>query len=121
MTIYIASKTSHAERWKALRASGHRIIATWIDEAGEGQTSNISELAQRCIREAVDADVTILFCERGETLKGALIEAGAALAAGREVRCVGTCNNLSRVFSAHPLWTEWPTIEDALACKGNKP
>lgn len=115
MTIYTASKTKHAAIWRALRASGYAVVSTWIDEAGEGETADMSELAQRSIREAASADVTLLYCEPGDLLKGALIEAGAALAAGKEVRCVGTCASLSRVFSRHPRWSEWPTIEAALA------
>ena len=114
MTIYTASKTTHAEKWRRLRARGHDIISTWIDEAGEGQSADYAELAQRCIDEAAAADITILYCQPGEILKGALLEAGAALAAGKEVRCVGDCESISRVFRKHPRWIECHVLRDCL-------
>ncbi len=114
-TLYIASKTSHAWRWRALRERGHRINATWIDEAGEGQSSDYADLAERCVNEAAQADAVLLYCEPGEVLKGALIEVGAALAAGKEVRCVGDCPSISRVFRTHPRWRECASLADALA------
>lgn len=112
--IYFASKTCHAPRWRALRASGVPTAATWIDEAGEGETGDYAELAQRCLGEISEALAVVLYCEPGETLKGALIEAGMALAAGVPVCCVGKCESLSRVFRRHPLWFEFPSIEVAL-------
>lgn len=115
MTIYIASKTCHAPRWRYIRDNGHEIISTWIDEAGEGQSPDYSDLATRCIREAVAADVTLLYCEPGEVLKGALVEVGAALAAGKEVRCIGECESVSRVFRKHPNWRDCASLAEALA------
>lgn len=115
MKIYTASKTVHAPMWQKLRQLGHNIIATWIDEAGEGETADYSELAERCISEAAEADLTILYCEPNETLKGALLEVGAALAAGKQVRQVGDCPSISRVFRKHKNWSECSTVDEALA------
>lgn len=115
MRLYTASKTTHAHLWQALRSSGVPITATWIDEAGEGQTASYAELADRCIREVAQADAVLLYCAPGEILKGALIEVGAALALGKPVLCVGDCPSLSRVFKAHPLWSSHPSIKSALA------
>lgn len=36
LKIYVASKTRHAAKWKALINKGYNIISTWIDEAGPG-------------------------------------------------------------------------------------
>lgn len=118
MTIYTASKTIHAARWRALREQGHRIVATWIDEAGAGQSASLADLAVRCITEAATADMTLLYCEPGDQLKGAMIEAGAALAAGKEVRCVGTCESIDVFHRHHPLWKSFPSVEAALADSG---
>jgi hypothetical protein len=112
--IYTASKTKHAEKWRGLRAAGHRIISTWIDEAEPGQTADYSELADRCRAEIAGADYVLLYCEPDEILKGAIIEAGMALALGKPVRCVGDCPSISAVFAKHPLWTGFPTIADAV-------
>lgn len=118
LKFYVASKTTHAEFWKHQRREfGCQIISTWIDEAGEGQTANYSELAQRCISEVQKADVLVLYCEPGELLKGALIEVGAALALGKEVRCVGNCDSLSRVFVKHPKWRNFVSMFDAFSAK----
>jgi hypothetical protein len=37
------------------------------------------------------------------------MEAGARLAAGKEVRCVGVCANWPRVFAKHPKWVTYAT------------
>ena len=118
MKIYVASKVKHAPMWVAVRQyllpKGHEIVSTWIDEAGEGQTTSYTELARRCIDEISACDVLILFCEPGDLLKGALIEVGAALALGKKVAVVGDCESLSRVFKAHDLWSEHDSILDIL-------
>jgi len=111
--IYFASKVKHAHRWIAKCAAGVRTISTWIDEAGDGQ-SDYTELSQRCLNEIARSTAVVLYCEPGDLLKGALIEAGAALAMGKPVHCVGTCDSLSRVFLRHPLWREFQTVEDAI-------
>lgn len=50
--IYVASKTKHAHIWKRYRDLDFPIVSTWIDEAGEGETTDLSDLWIRCIREA---------------------------------------------------------------------
>ena len=114
MKIYIASKTKHAQKWLDLRNRGLEINSTWIDEVGEGQSSSLSDLAHRCIREAAEADWLILYCEDGDFLKGALLEVGAALGAGRPILCVGKCESISPTFQRHPLWFDVDSIETAI-------
>lgn len=88
--IYIASKVKHADRWRFLRDKlGYPIISTWIDEAGEGQSKDLGDLWQRCITEASSAKVLVVNRELGETLKGAWIEMGAALAVGVPILAIG--------------------------------
>ena len=87
--IYIASKTKHAPKWRALRANGIPIISTWIDEAGEGETSDYADLWCRCISESKNAAALILYVEEGDVLKGAYVEMGAAVGAGVPVFAVG--------------------------------
>ncbi len=99
--IYFASKVRHAPRWRAFRAAGVPVNSTWIDEPNP--PPSISDLWDRCIREAVQAHVLVAYNESDETLKGALVEAGAALATGVDVFWVGpvgqnTFTNHSRVF-----------------------
>lgn len=105
--IYIASKTKHADRWRCLRDDRPNgiefpICSTWIDEAGEGESSDLSDLWQRCIHEASHADVLVAFQQDAdETWKGAFIEIGAALSAGVPVIVIGPNSSLS--FAHHPL------------------
>ena len=100
-TIYTASKTKHAQLWRDLRDSGFvNVISTWIDEAGVGETSDFSDLWRRCVFEASTADALLLYRKEGEVLKGALVEAGCALAKGKRVYCVGDVLGYS--FTNHP-------------------
>lgn len=92
--IYTASKTAHAHRWRSAREQGFPIIATWIDEAGVGETADFMDLWDRCVSEAMRADCVILYREPGEALKGALVEVGAALACGNTVLFAGDPDGL---------------------------
>jgi hypothetical protein len=88
--VYVASRVKHAAMWKALRAANECVVvSTWIDEAGEGETSDLSELWERVLSEVSQADALILYIERDDfPLKGALVEVGAALALGKAVHVV---------------------------------
>lgn len=83
--IYIASKAKWGPRWQQLRRAGVPIISTWIDESGVGETTDFPDLWDRCIREASSCSALIYFQMTGEEMKGALVEVGAALAAGKPV------------------------------------
>lgn len=107
----MASKTAHAPRWRQLRAKGWPIISTWIDEAGKGETACFTDLWRRCVEEASNADCLIICREPDEVLKGAFIEAGAALAAGIPVYAVG-CEGLS--FVHHACVVQCCDLTDAL-------
>jgi hypothetical protein len=112
--IYIASKTKHADKWRKLRAKGHDIISTWIDEAGQGESKDLADLAERCINEAKSADRLILYCESEDFLKGALVEVGAALGAGVPVYVVGYCDSVVSALNNHPLWKDCLSLNEAL-------
>ena len=113
--VYFASKVKHVHRWLALRAAGVKTASSWIDEAGEGETADYAELSERCLEEIAGAGRLVLYCEPDEILKGAILEAGAALMAGVPVFAVGECASLSRVFRQHRLWHECPSVEDAIS------
>jgi hypothetical protein len=112
--IYIASKTKWAHLWRGLRSIGVNIISTWIDEAGQGETKDKSELAVRCIRECALCDAIIVYREDGEYLKGAFIEMGAALALDRTVYIVGPVLPEDNVFFAHPNIVKANSVEEAI-------
>lgn len=109
--IYIASKTAHGRDWRELRATGVPIISTWIDEAEAGATSDWPDLWSRCVEEASTCAALVVYREPGEVLKGAWVEVGAALAAGRPVFAVGIDE-----FSVrhHPGITRCDLLADAV-------
>jgi hypothetical protein len=92
--IYIASKAKHGWRWRQLRDSGLPIVSSWIDESGDGQTTDWSDLWNRNVSEASAALALIVYNESGEQMKGALVEIGSALAFGVPVFWVGTYHDL---------------------------
>lgn len=87
---------------------------TALDEAEAGESDSYRDLATRCINEAARSDGVIVYVEPGETLMGALLECGAALASGRPVVLVGKAERFSRVFAQHPLWHFAPTLEEGV-------
>lgn len=111
--VYMASKTAHAGRWRDLRKQGFPVACTWIDEAGAGETADFPDLWARCIREAATAAALILYCEPGEILKGALVEVGAALAAGVPVLWVGPAGSHTVTQHAGVRWCDM--LDAALA------
>lgn len=118
--IYTASRTRHAGIWQAFRQEGFSIVATWIDEAGPGETADMGELWQRCIQEAKNVSALVLYREDNEPLKGALVEVGAALANGVPVFTVG-CGNLSEYsWLHHPLVRQCATLREAMLFAENE-
>lgn len=121
LNIYIASKTKHAPKWRELRdklkeqyGDDVRIISTWIDEAGPGETTDKKDLALRCLQETRLCDVLICYTEEGEYLKGAFIEIGAALAYQNQVIAVGPVLPDTSTFIALDYWLTAPSIEYAI-------
>lgn len=88
--IYVASRASIPERsamWRRLRDDyGWQITSTWIDEAGEGETADFTELWDRIMVEIGAARKLVFYAEPGDfPLKGAILEAGIALGMGKPV------------------------------------
>jgi len=107
--IYIASKTKHADRWRALRAGGAPIISSWIDE---DEPTSYPEFWGRCLREIAHATSMVLYHEEGEVPKGSFVEVGAALAHLIPVFVVG---DPPGTFVHYPLVKRRATVEEAIA------
>lgn len=110
--IYATSKIRHASLWKELRASGIPIISPWIDEAGPGESSDLSDLWVRCVREASKAACVVVYCEEGDLLKGGYVEIGAALTCGVPILAVGMPEELTILH--HPLVKIMPDLKSAI-------
>lgn len=115
--IYVASRASVSERpamWKQLRdVDGWPITSTWIDEAGAGETADLSELWQRIHVEILNSAGLILYATAFDfPLKGAFVEAGIALGLGHPVAVVFpdfelTPGNEARIGS----WINHPNVK----------
>ena len=119
--IYIASRVKHAPKWRKYRASsGAAIISSWIYEAEEGQTSDLSELWARIRDEISLSSVLVFYAEADDfPLKGALVEVGIAMALRIPIRVVtpGVCldKNCRPVGSwmRHKSVQVFSTVEEA--------
>jgi hypothetical protein len=101
--------------WREWREKGLPIKATWLDRPTETEGAARRSLSARCIEEAKTADIVILYAEPEDFLKGALLECGAALAAGRPDVVVGNGRSVNHIFSNHPLWFSADNVESAIA------
>ena len=108
--IYVASKAKHGSEWKAMREAGWPIVSTWIDESGQGETHDWPDLWSRCVTEAANSAALVLISRGDDVLKGALVELGAALAAGIPVFAVGISQYSIR---HHPLVAHYERESDA--------
>lgn len=111
--IYIASKTKHADKWKAYRTAGFPIISTWIDEAGPDESDSLTGLWLRCVTEATNAAVLVAYREKDEILKGAMIEIGCALSQPRLVLLAGDWEGFT--FVNHPAVKNVENINTAFS------
>lgn len=89
LAIYVASRASVPERgamWRRFRSDGFRIISSWIDEDGEGESVSLENLWERISIEVELAYGVVLYAEADDfPLKGALIEVGIALGMNKPV------------------------------------
>ena len=116
-SIYVASKTKHAPIWLSLREQGLPIISTWIDEAGPGESTDLSDLWIRCIREASSATALLIYNEPNDILKGGWVELGCALSNNIPVFAVGIENF---TIANHPNISHFNKLEDAITALNSK-
>lgn len=91
--VYTASKLHHRQRWVSLRSQwpGVTFTARWPDLEKDRPSSD-DEARSNWLKDEEDvrkADVVMVYAEDGEHLRGALIEAGMAIALGKTVLVVG--------------------------------
>jgi hypothetical protein len=119
MRVAVASKSRHWEMWCALRAAGVPIISSWPDwpynRNGNDEPDADAWRAHSaaCIDDACAGDVLLLYCREDEVQFGGLLEAGAALGAGRWVYVVSP--HAWPFLRHHPRVRNFPTLADAVA------
>jgi len=89
----MASKLRHRQRWISIRSQwpGVTFTARWPDFEKDRPDSN-EEARGNWLKDEEDvrsADVVLVYAEEGEHLRGALVEAGMAIALGKIVMVVG--------------------------------
>lgn len=108
-TLYTASKLWHGKLWQELRAAHSEIefTARWIDNISEMEANalpvDFSHYWTIDIQDVQRSDFTLLFAsniEEERELKGGMVEAGAALGAGKVVLVVNLSERHS--WSYHP-------------------
>jgi hypothetical protein len=115
MRIYVASKSKHWPWWCALRAADVPIAASWIDAEFNHTGAEPPDWAlhwMHCVDEAAAADIVLMFAREDENQNGALIEVGAALAAGKRVFLVSP-HDWS--WAHHPHVRRFETLATAIA------
>jgi hypothetical protein len=115
MKIYAASKAKHGPWWAALGAAGLNISSTWPEWRFNynGELATAEDWASHwksCIDQA--ATLRCSSAARHGRRKGALIELGAALAAGRKVFVVSP---FPWTWNHHPNVTVFNSLAEAIA------
>lgn len=122
-SIYVASRASipsRAAMWGAYRSSGYPIISSWIDEAGPGQTDDMSELWYRIGREIAQSKALVLYVGLDDLpIRGALVEVGMAIANDIpiHVACEYVMESSGRPLGSwvsHPLVKLHSNVDDAM-------
>lgn len=115
-TIYTASKLWHAPRWRALRYSHpeYEFTARWIDHVPEMEANATPALFAHYwtmdIQDVQRSDFTLVYRNGDDVLKGGLVEAGAALGAGKIVVAVGLGPEHS--WSFHPRVVRFDELKE---------
>lgn len=119
LRVYTASKLSKGQVWKQLCAENDHLIfhARWLKHITLGTpdtAEHASAFWQQDEQDVRDADAVLVWGDEGEHLRGALVEAGMALACGIPVIVVGDHPDYG-TWRYHPGVTIATDIEDALA------
>ena len=132
--LYIASKTNHAKSWLELRKKWPEVhfVMRWpwqVVADGHDGTVEAPDYAshfwQNDLADVREADYVLVYAEGQfsaienaevyEKLRGALVEAGMALALGKQVILVGNAPDYG-TWQHHPNVIKVKTLDDARKC-----
>jgi nucleoside 2-deoxyribosyltransferase len=116
LRVYFASKLRHAEKWQTLCAGTSEYIAhaRWLKHSRLG-TPDTPEHAHdfwlQDEHDVRDADAVVVYAEQDDHLRGALVEAGIALACRIPVFVIGEHPDYG-TWQYHPGVERVPDLED---------
>jgi nucleoside 2-deoxyribosyltransferase len=111
LKVYIASKIAHAEQWRnfySLTPSIH-LVSRWPFLIPFIQEDQSKKFWQEDLADIQACDVLVVYAQAGEKLRGALVEAGMALALNKPVVVIGDHPDYG-TWSQHPLVSREETI-----------
>jgi nucleoside 2-deoxyribosyltransferase len=118
LKVYTASKLHKAETWMQLCADNDHVFfhARWLKHIRIGTPDtekNAKEFWLQDEQDVRDADVVLVWGDEGHHLRGALVEAGIAIATGVPVIVIGDHPDYG-TWQYHPGVTRAPNINVAL-------
>lgn len=121
--VYVASTMNHRMLLRGVRRSWRPhnlvIISSWIDEGDNHDDCTPLQFAGKWItnyREVSEAKALVVYVEKRDVLRGALVEAGIALGQHKPVILVGDPHHPSfGSWQYHPLTHAVPDLEAARA------
>lgn len=119
LRVYTASKLKHAAMWRELCKTTPHVYfhARWLKHVAMGTPDEPEHAGAFWLQDEQDvrdADVVLVYAEPGEHLRGALVEAGIAIACGIPVIVIGDHNDYG-TWQYHPGVSCAMSIDEALA------
>jgi nucleoside 2-deoxyribosyltransferase len=116
--VYFASKLTHGAKWRGLCEATPEIFAhaRWLKHNKIGTESSKENAVKFWLEDEEDietADFVVVYGEAGEHLRGALVEAGIAIAFGKQVIVVGEHQDYG-TWQWHPNVLRMSSLEDAI-------
>ncbi len=103
--IYIAAKVEHAAKLAAYKKDGFHFNARWIHMAALGAESMkpVTHWQQENFDDIEAAHFVIFYVEPGDKLKGALVEIGYAIRAGKQIWIAGDGHGVEVPIPGYPV------------------
>jgi nucleoside 2-deoxyribosyltransferase len=115
--IYMASKMHHAEEWRDLYSRKNiHVVSRWpfLEPFVEPSPGNAVKFWEDDLADIARCDALVLYGQSTEKLRGALVEAGIALALGKLVMVIGEHDDYG-TWRYHPRVMNYETLEGALS------
>ena len=116
--VYTASKLHYAPLWRKINEENPHIFfhARWIKHVAIGTPDSPENAIRFWVEDEEDvrtADAVLIYAKPGEHLRGALVEAGIALACGVQIIVVGEHPDYG-TWQYHPRVKRCATLAAAL-------